>query len=533
MGRKRTVGGGPGFAGPGELAPAAGAAPVVEHRPILSNAQSEAQSVALSALLNRGGTALPAGATSSSIPRVIKLGGAAVLPAGPVDTSAAKASSCLSEKMAGLSAALAGLKPQVPNVTVPLNKAGSPLPTSAATSEIAASAIARARAAAASALGASSPSAVPSLNLQSGQNLSELLNIPGMPRITPKPGTGMPAQIPGLSAQIPGMSAQIPGLSAAGGPFGLRGLGGAPLATAAASPGYEQPPGSLDSSFASRSFLQIAAEYDQLKNLDVNPQVQEFADHHKLDEPTTRSLDQELKKRKSTMEADLQSMWLVTDGAKNPMGVIMQKLREMRLGTFQGMYAIDKKLSDYAKKNDLDAQATVKLAELMLLREDPEGDLAKLEKLFERSNRPSALLMMMLKDLKDGKTIKEPDRSAAVGSKLHQQELKESMARRERSRSRKHGVHDESRGGRHDRRSDRDRGGRSDRGDGRSDRGDVREDRRSDRDRGYRERGGRDRQDDRGEAAYGDRDRDRGHDRGRDRERDGDRGGSGYGGSGY
>merc|ERR1719251_865547 len=112
----------------------------------------------------------------------------------------------------------------------------------------------------------------------------------------------------------------------------------------------------------------------------------------------------------------------------------MMKLKDMRLGTFKGMSALGSKVQDFAKKYRLDAQAAVKLGEVLDKREDPEGDMVKLGKHLERSNKPSSLMMMMLRDLRDGKPIKDPEHAAAIGSKAHEQELSKSNRPRDRSR---------------------------------------------------------------------------------------------------
>merc|ERR1719181_2118871 len=106
----------------------------------------------------------------------------------------------------------------------------------------------------------------------------------------------------------------------------------------------------------------------------------------------------------------------------------------MRLGHFRGMSALDNKVQDFAKKYRLDAQAAVKLGEVMDKREDPEGDMVKIGKHLERSNKPSSLMMMLLRDLREGKPVKEPEYAAAIGSRAHEKELDQT---RRRSRSRK------------------------------------------------------------------------------------------------
>merc|ERR1719499_798254 len=113
----------------------------------------------------------------------------------------------------------------------------------------------------------------------------------------------------------------------------------------------------------------------------------------------------------------------------------MTKLKDMRLGQFRGMSALDAKVQEFAKKYRLDAQAAVKLGEVLDKREDPEGDMVKVGKHLERSNKPSSLMMMLLRDLRDGKPVKEPEFAAAIGSKAHEKELDKTMRTR-RSRSR-------------------------------------------------------------------------------------------------
>lgn len=260
-------------------------------------------------------------------------------------------------------------------------------------------------------------------------------------------------------------------------------------------------------------FQQVAAEYEQVKTAGIAPEVQELAEYHGLDERATRALDEEMKKRKESFEADMQALWVGLEGARNPSGLLMMKLKDMRMGTFRGMSALDKNVQEFAKKHRLDAQAAVKLGEVLALRDDPDGDMRKIGKQLERSNKPSSLMMMLLRDLRDGKPVKEPEFGAAIGSLVHEKEI-DKMLKVEKSRSRDRAggrVRSRSRGRRADDKGRKDergggRGGRSrsrGRGDGRGDR-----ERRRSRSRG----GDRDRGGDRER-----KDRDRGADRDRDR----------------
>merc|ERR1712194_734735 len=106
------------------------------------------------------------------------------------------------------------------------------------------------------------------------------------------------------------------------------------------------------------------------------------------------------------------------------------------MGTFKGMSVLNSKVQQFGKDQRLDAQAAFKLGEVMGEREDPEGDMKKIAKHLERSNKPSSLVMMMLKDLREGKPLKDPEFAAAIGSKNHEKEVTKTT-RRSRSKGKK------------------------------------------------------------------------------------------------
>merc|ERR1719382_1018587 len=136
------------------------------------------------------------------------------------------------------------------------------------------------------------------------------------------------------------------------------------------------PGGSMDSeALAQLRFQQVAAEYEQAKHAGIAPEIAELAEYHGLDERATRALDEEMKKRRATFDADMQALWIGLEGASNPSGLLMTKLKDMRLGQFRGMSALDNKVQEFAKKYRLDAQAAVKLGEVLVKRDDPEADM--------------------------------------------------------------------------------------------------------------------------------------------------------------
>lgn len=258
---------------------------------------------------------------------------------------------------------------------------------------------------------------------------------PGMPPTMPSSmPTGMPPNIPGVTPGLPRMPA-LPGMP---GKHGMPSMPGAPFDSEA---------------IAQIRFQQAAAEYEQTKHAGIAPEIAELSEYHGLDERATRALDEEMKKRRDSFEADMQALWVGLEGARNPSGLLMMKLKDMRMGTFRGMSALDARVQDFAKKYRLDTQAAVKLGEVLDKREDPDGDMVKISKHLERSNKPSSLMMMLLRDLREGKPVKEPQHAAAIGSKVHEKELdrmmKKSRSRgRGRSRSReRRGNRSRSRGG--------------------------------------------------------------------------------------
>merc|ERR1719498_2018921 len=126
-------------------------------------------------------------------------------------------------------------------------------------------------------------------------------------------------------------------------------------------------------------------------------------------------LDMQMKRRKNT-EDDVKALWEILEGARNPSGLLRVKIREMEEGTFRGTATPDKDVEDLARKFSLDAQASAKLAEVLSKREDRKKDLRQIAKHLELSNKPSSLVMLMLKDLRNGISVKDPEYPAALAA---------------------------------------------------------------------------------------------------------------------
>lgn len=186
---------------------------------------------------------------------------------------------------------------------------------------------------------------------------------------------------------------------------------------------------------------QRALEYEQEKtnSMVIEPEVVELAQHFQLTDRHARMLDEQMKKRNDTYEEDIASMYEILKGAKNPADLLMVSIRWMADGTFNGLDTPNPDVAKAAKRYKLDAPSAFKLAESLQGREDPDGDLKKINTHLERSNKPSSLVMMMLKSLKSGNAVEECKKAPAVGSYLHKTEMSKNdsqKSRRSRSRGR-------------------------------------------------------------------------------------------------
>mmetsp|Transcript_22065 Transcript_22065/g.61815 ORF Transcript_22065/g.61815 Transcript_22065/m.61815 type:complete len:302 (-) Transcript_22065:217-1122(-) len=267
-------------------------------------------------------------------------------------------------------------------------------------------------------------------------------------------------------------------------------------------------------------------------------------------------LEEELRMRPRTFEGDLETIEEELKTAKSAAAVLALKVKELQQNMFIGKPANYKMIEEIAIKFNIDAKATNELTRQLTLlgKEKAKTALKQLTMHLERSNKTSAMVMLKLKLLREGKEIGVPTQGPSpgsylwemqrVGKEMEREEREKRLAERAKARSRDRGGdrdrrdrsrdrdYERGRGGgrRHDDRDrdgERDRDRDRDRGRGPDDRGRDREaDRGSRRDSGRDrhddreyERGGRDRRDDRdyergGRDRHDDRDYDRDHGRG-------------------
>merc|ERR1719476_764823 len=105
----------------------------------------------------------------------------------------------------------------------------------------------------------------------------------------------------------------------------------------------------------------------------------------------------------------------------------MVKIREMQAGTFVGKPKPDKDVQELGDKYKLDESAIQRLTEVLAKRENRKEDVEKLDRHLKASNKPSALVMMMLGKLRRGEDIGEPEYRAVPGSYGWEKEVRKDL----------------------------------------------------------------------------------------------------------
>lgn len=189
-----------------------------------------------------------------------------------------------------------------------------------------------------------------------------------------------------------------------------------------------------------RTKLQADA-YDvtQAQSAHIQPEVQELAHHFQLTEGHARMLNEQLKRRNNTYDEDIAAMYEILKGAKNPIDLLMVCVHWMREGVFNGVKTPNPNVEKAAAKFGLDPPSACKLAQVLETREDGEDCLRRVITHLERSNKPSAMVMKMLRGIKSGDCVDECSHAPSIGSYLHKEEHKATQreaSRKSRSRVR-------------------------------------------------------------------------------------------------
>jgi len=194
----------------------------------------------------------------------------------------------------------------------------------------------------------------------------------------------------------------------------------------------------------------------------IDPDVQELCEHFNIEDRHLQRLNEIMKNRKDTFEGDMLKLWEKLEDAREPAGLLVVKMREMEEGTFIGKTKIDPQLAEMVKKYNLDSTAELRLSDI-LARFDPQKKSERYEELnkhLEVSNRPSAMVMMLLRKLSENQPLGRPG-PPAPGSYLDrkQREQKEAAEKnKDRDRERRGGGdRDKDRDKEKDKDRDRDR----------------------------------------------------------------------------
>jgi len=182
----------------------------------------------------------------------------------------------------------------------------------------------------------------------------------------------------------------------------------------------------------------ILYEQEKQNSTRMEPEVIEFCGHFDLSDRHAKMLNEQMKKRNDTFDDDMHALYEILNGCNNAAqrgDLLHLNIRWMSSGIFNGVETPNRAVGKAARKFKLDPPSACKLAEALEGRQDPDEDMRKMCTHLERSNKPSSLVMKMLKDLKAGVVMEESTRQAAIGSYLHKEETK----RQQRSRSRGRG----------------------------------------------------------------------------------------------
>merc|ERR550537_1828839 len=106
----------------------------------------------------------------------------------------------------------------------------------------------------------------------------------------------------------------------------------------------------------------------------MDPDVQELGDYFNIEDRWVKRLNDTMKKRKATKEADLAKLYEVLENARSPTGLLTVKIGEMECGQFVGKIKPDKDVEAMARKFKLDEHVKSRLTELVVRRKDTRED---------------------------------------------------------------------------------------------------------------------------------------------------------------
>merc|ERR550514_2292293 len=101
---------------------------------------------------------------------------------------------------------------------------------------------------------------------------------------------------------------------------------------------------------------------------EIDAEVRELGDYFQIEDRWIKRLNETMKKRKDTKEADLAKLYEVLEHARSPTGLLTVKIGEMECGQFVGKIKPDKDVEALARKYKLDEHVKSRLTELVVRR---------------------------------------------------------------------------------------------------------------------------------------------------------------------
>lgn len=167
--------------------------------------------------------------------------------------------------------------------------------------------------------------------------------------------------------------------------------------------------------------------------LPIDPQIEELCRRFNIEDRIARRLNDVMSTREDTFDQDMRALWEVCETAQKPSGFLMVKIQELERGVFTGSGKLDRDVSFFAKRFEIDDKALSKLISVMRQREATKRqDLDSLEKHLANTKHTSSALLKLLGDLQS--TGRLPPLQAAP-----QRPERDRRRSRSRSRSRSRG----------------------------------------------------------------------------------------------
>jgi len=140
------------------------------------------------------------------------------------------------------------------------------------------------------------------------------------------------------------------------------------------------------------------------------PDIADLCRRFDIDDNRAYQLSELLEPRKETRDEDVKRLWNDLERSRNPMGLLITKIKQLREGTFVGQWLKpDPEMQHFKRKFNLDSEATRRLEECVSRhsKERRQKYYAELELHLEASHNPSALIMMQLKKIANGEDLGE------------------------------------------------------------------------------------------------------------------------------